>query len=100
MPAVPASQPAPPAHYCVCCPPTYLPAATSAGSLRKALLRKAFRPSAKWPFQTTYVGACPLPCFPAGPDAGRAAPLHLLLHSSITLLLAACPPPCLAQCAT
>lgn len=26
-----------------------------AGSLRKALQRKAFRPSAKWPFQTTYV---------------------------------------------
>lgn len=26
-----------------------------AGSLRKALKRKAFRPSAKWPFQTTYV---------------------------------------------
>lgn len=26
-----------------------------AGSLRKALQRRAFRPSAKWPFQTTYV---------------------------------------------
>jgi len=27
------------------------------GSLRKALKRKCFRPSAKWPFQTTYVSA-------------------------------------------
>jgi hypothetical protein len=26
-----------------------------AGSLRKALKRGAFRPSTKWPFQTTYV---------------------------------------------
>lgn len=34
---------------------SFLPAPALTGSLRKALQRKAFRPSAKWPFQTTYV---------------------------------------------
>ena len=39
------------------------PAVTAtAGSLRKALKRKAFRPSAKWPFQTTYVSVVPWGC--------------------------------------
>lgn len=41
------STPSPHPHNAVC--------ALAAGSLRKALKRRAFRPSPKWPFQTTYV---------------------------------------------
>ena len=39
------------------------------GSLRKALRRRAFLPSAKWPFQTTYVRACRCRCAQVPPPA-------------------------------
>jgi hypothetical protein len=58
---------------CACCMPP-----ASAGSLRKALQRKAFRPSAKWPFQTTYVRARLPPCLPVCGGKSCIRPSHSL----------------------